>query len=417
MVYGEIADNYTLVQFVNSSLDTASNPKDYEPHNLLKDLYQDDLKKHQDERKTVNNDYQARPSREGNAVARRKTALNGYWGYTFSHPLSSDNRKALKALLEPKKKIYSDLQAHYDDMVKKAKNQKKKIRLLPLSIYLEGETFSHDELGHSAFDRLKNHAELMNKQLPQVINKLSHRAAYGLFLGYSKLTMLTDENFKPFIHIIFYLSEGDISTWYAHDIGKTWHEVSGANVEIHYYSFTGKLPEPPQYDACQSKSLQDKNPGYRIVYQDARLPFPSEDSKRQHEIATYSAEQLRDLVQKLEMKKNDNENINPKQLKYVKQLLKITEGMKDTRQYHLDYLALVAKNYTKIPGLHALTKSDFSYRNQYSNAAYTARKARKEKTGKEILKGPDSDFTLFNSDDVIDVLPDNISEHIWDINK
>jgi hypothetical protein len=381
VIYGEIADSYTLIQFNLDRVPGDSNMQSslYKPHNLWKTLLRDDQKKMREaERDLEKKNYR------GFSVNNRSTSdqtpmldKKSYWSHEFKYSLSPERRQDLRALLKDKNKIYSGLQSHYETMTLKAKGMKKKVILFPISIFLDHETFALELREGSTYENIIKQANLLNKLLPEVIKKLRHRSAYCLFLGYSKLTMLTDKNFEPFIHIIFYLSEGDLSTWYAHDIARTWHKLSNKTVEVHYYSFVGELSAPPRQNTRGTKTAPKKDHGYRIIYKDVCNPFISKD---EHSPANRNstAHELRAELKELENKKSNGESVKPAAHKLLRQKLKIVESIKDIRKYHLGYLASVAKNYNNIPGLRALTTSEFTYSSQYSNEKYMARKTRKE---------------------------------------
>jgi len=412
VIYGEIADSYTLIQFTPKPVQGDSNRQSllYEPHNLWKTLLHEDQKKQRE--KSLMEENGKRFSVNQTSISGPSALLDrkGYWPHKFEYSLSQEGRRALKVLLRDKKKIYSNLQSQYDTMVRKARDQKKKVILFPVSIFLDREEFALDRHEGSIYEGIKKQADLLNKQLPEVIKKLRHRAAYGIFLGYSKLIMLTDENFEPFLHIIFYLSEGDLSTWYAQDIASTWHKLSHKTVEIHYYSFAGELPDPPRYDASGEKTASKKHYGHSIVYKDVRTPFLSEDKSRNNR-TIFTVRDLREQLQQLKKRESNGESIRPAEYTLLKRRLKIAESIKDTSKYHLNYLASVAKNYNNIPGLRALTTSGFTYNSQYSNDKYRVRKIRGElQKGPEVL-GTDSGSPMTDNPDFIDELPANLKNH------
>lgn len=376
--YGEIADRYTLIKFTATSVrgDTDTQSLEYELCNLWKILLRNDQNEKSEEDRRVKKmekrvaDFTLRGHHDSTQL-NIYDKIKNYWSHDFNYSLTPDGRKDLKALLRDKNKIYNSLQSHYDTVSLSAKASKKKVILFPMSIFLDRERFSLDGQGLSAYEKLKRQAGLLNKQLPQVIKKLRHRSAYGIFMGYSKLMMLTDEKFEPFIHIIFYLSEDDLSTWYVHDIAKTWRKVSKSSVEIHYYSFTGELPEPPR---CEPKVIQvssKKNNGCFIYYKDVRTPFLSEDVNSKYGVDSI----LRERLKSLKITESNGSVLSSADLKLLKKESKIVDAIKNTRKYHLNYLSSVAKNYNNIPGLRPITMSEFTYQNQYSNAKYLAKKA------------------------------------------
>lgn len=205
----------------------------------------------------------------------------GYWPHKFEYSLSQEEHRALKVLLRDKG-ITTVAFSPIAVMVLKARDKKRESILFPVSIFLDREAFALDRQEGSIYEGIKKQADLLNKQLPEVIKKLRHRAAYSIFLGYSKLFLLTDENFEPFLHIIFYLSEGDLSTWYAQDIASTWHKLSNKTVEVHYYSFAGELPDPPRHDSPGARIASKKDDGHSIVYKEVLNPFLSEDKHRRN---------------------------------------------------------------------------------------------------------------------------------------
>ncbi|MFS7380700.1 hypothetical protein AB6870_01250 [Rahnella inusitata] len=412
VIYGEIADSYTLIQFTPKPVLGDNNRQSllYEPHNLWKTLLHEDQKKKREKFLMEENGKRFSVNQRSTTGPSLLLDKKGYWPHKFEYSLSQEGRRALKVLLRDKKKIYSSLQSHYDTMVLKARDKKKKVILFPVSIFLDREAFALDRQEGSIYEGIKKQADLLNKQLPEVIKKLRHRAAYGIFLGYSKLFLLTDENFEPFLHIIFYLSEGDLSTWYAQDIASTWHKLSNKTVEVHYYSFAGELPDPPRHDSPGARIASKKDDGHSIVYKEVRNPFLSEDKHRRNR-AISTARDLREQLQQLKMRENNGGSVRPADYTLLKRRLKIAESIKDTSKYHLNYLASVAKNYNNIPGLHVLTTSGFTYNSQYSNEKYRARKTRDAlQKGPEVI-GIDSGSPITDNPDFIDELLDNVKNH------
>ncbi|MEQ9858587.1 hypothetical protein ABRP52_17635 [Pectobacterium versatile] len=322
-------------------------------------------------RKQVSDDFTTRKRSAGNDSSYSYGMTQSYWGYTLKGTLSSKDRRELKSSLKEKKKIYNDLQSYYHFMAKKSKEMKKKIILFPVSIFLDRDTFLQDE-SSSKYDKLKKQAQLLNKHLPEVIKILRHRAQYAVFLGYSKLIMLTDENFEPFLHVIFYLSEEELSSWYAHDIASTWYKVSNSAVELHYYSFAGELQKPSPH------SFFEEEDSYTVQYRNILHPFPSEDPNRKDEVADASIEAIKRSLRHQEKRKSNKERFNPKLYHLLKQQLKAHTAITDARKYHLDYLACVAKNYNSIPSVRTFSKAEFTYDSQYSHEKYLERKKRKQ---------------------------------------
>ncbi|MGI8473031.1 hypothetical protein [Pectobacterium brasiliense] len=372
--YGDIADKYTLIKFnALASHGDSKKDTDFSPCNIWYEIYmrESDEAFVNRKRKNSSTGWTIRGNNSGNDASYSYMRTQNYWEYKLKGPLSNNERQELKASLKEKKKIYSDLQAYYHFMELKAKEMKKKIILFPISIFLDRDTFLQGKNG-STYEQLKTQAQLLNRYFPEVIKILRHRAQYAVFLGYSKLIMLTDKNFEPFLHVIFYLSEEEISSWYAHDIASTWHKVSNRAVELHYYSFAGELQKPSPH------SFFEEEDSYTVRYRNILHPFPSEDPNRKDEVAGYPIEELKRSLRQQENRKKNKERFNPELSHLLKQQLKAHIAITDTRKYHLDYLACVAKNYNSIPGIRTLSKAEFTYDSQYSNEKYLERKKRKQ---------------------------------------
>lgn len=376
VTYGDIANNYTFTCFHKRSSEH-DDGQDYELINFWQSLLIKDIEKEVQSRKDRHTPSQSFSSSRNtsNDVALAKQRNAGRWTYSFRHPLQKDDRRVVKTLLNDKKKLFADLQQHYFSLRRSSRSDKKALTLLPMSIFLSQED---SQQSGSAYQRMKEHAALLNKLLPQVIRKLRHRSPYSSFLGYSKVIMLTDTYFVPFLHIIFYLTEDNLSNWYAHDIGSTWSKVSGRHVDIHYYSFAGELPSPPQH-LLQSEMTDGGSGSYQIVYKDVLFPFSSEDPNKYRGIEEKSTAELTALIARIEVKKINKERYSQTHLKALKQQLKNITGMADSQNNHLSYLARVVKNYSKIPGITSFTQSDKPvYNNQYSKHKYEQRKLRKQ---------------------------------------
>ncbi|MBZ7680459.1 hypothetical protein FML26_25935 [Klebsiella michiganensis] len=421
VIFGEIADAYTLIQFNKKSVqDSDSRERGYVPANFLLTLLRENIRKELNERKAKGQppqNFSAR-QRADNEVVLARQYHHSYWRHKFSHPPEAEYRRDLKTLLNDKKKVFTSLQQHYCVMQEKARVKKKKLTLLPLSIFLEREDMEHFDAG-SAYKRLKARAALLTRQFPKVLKILRHRSPYVSFLGYSKLVMVTDTAFEPFLHVIFYLSEGDLNTWYAHDISKTWNIISGYRVKVHYYSFTGELAEPPNH---VMKKIADTIPDYELYYRDVLLPFSSEDPNRDEEAAITISEVKQKIAhleeylqnqfqnQKVKKKTNGQSRVH-NQIKELNKLLKSITERTENKRNHLNYMARVAKNYNAIPGITTFTQAgSFTYDNQYSNEKYRARKERKQPKkitgsngGEDKVISTDNREHLANSAEVWDI--------------
>ncbi|GDX07553.1 hypothetical protein BSPA111_37730 [Buttiauxella sp. A111] len=403
VTYGDIADNYTFTCFNkrSSEQNDGQKNKDYDPINFWQTLLIKDIEKEERSRKERRTQSQSFSSSRNasNDISFAKKKNADRWTYPFRHPLQKDDRRVVKTLLNDKKRLFADLQQHYFSLQRNSRSDKKTLTLLPMSIFLSQEGSQHNG---SAHQRMKEHVARLNKLLPQVIRKLRHRSPYSSFLGYSKVVMLTDTYFVPFLHIIFYLTEDNLSTWYAHDIGSTLGKVSGCHVDIHYYSFAGELPSPPKH-LLNAEMVDGGSGSYQIVYKDVLLPFPSEDPNKYRGIEEKTVAELTALIARAEMKKINKERYSQTHLKALKQQLKNITGMDDSQKNHLSYLARVAKNYSKIPGVTSVTQSDKPvYNNQYSRHKYEQRKLRK-KMEQELQNDT--------------AMPSNYGEHIASISK
>ncbi|WP_210446404.1 hypothetical protein [Pantoea ananatis] len=385
VVYGDIADNYTFTCFDKRTHEHDGDmpQKDYEPTNFWLKLLNTDINKEDRSTKEVSTSSRAFSSRRssGNDVSFAMSMNANRWTYQFRFPLQNDDRRVVKALLNDKKKLFAELQQHYFSLKSNSRSDKKALTLLPMSIFVSQEVSQQESV--LSYRQIKEHAAQLNKQLPEVIKKLRHRSAYSSFLGYSKVVMLTDTNFVPYLHIIFYVSVDNLSNWYAHDIGRIWSTISGRRVDIHYYSFTGELPSPPVHLLNNETDNEEKG-SYQIFYKDVLLPFPSEDHYKKTDVVDKSVAELTALISKSEERKANKEKYSKPRLIALKKQLKNIMGMADSQINHLDYLARVAKNYSKIPGITSFTQSDKPvYNSQYSNKKYEQRKVR-EKLYREL---------------------------------
>lgn len=375
-IYGKIANAYTFIKFVNKTdQENASSEKCYELQNFLMSLLHADIAKEQDKRKKTARVVQNySPShRPHNDLVLARQQYHSYWKYKFSHPLERDALRELRALINDKKKAYTRLQEHYCSMHAKARSMKKKLTLLPLSIFLDIE--KKDDMDESmTYKRLKKHAALLTKQFPEVLKKLRHRSPYAAFLGCSKLVMMTDTTFEPFLHVIFYLSEGELSTWYAHDISNTWAKVAGCRVKIHYYSFTGELAEPPAHVMEKFSRNSNAVSGYKLFYKEVLQPFSSENPNQDKE-GPITIREIKEVIADLEERKGNSKPFSLTRLKALKCELKHITQCAENKKNHIDFMARVAKNYNTIPGITTFTQANhFTYDNQYSNERYRAKK-------------------------------------------
>ncbi|AJJ57986.1 Uncharacterised protein [Yersinia pseudotuberculosis] len=402
--YGNIADRYTFVRFCQKNTEPGYGlpEKDYELTNIWAALQENDINNELQNRRKKRTESQAFSSgrRAENEVSSSKQKQTSRWSYQFKHPLLKDDKRIVKALLNDKKLLFAALQQHYYAIQSTSRALKKTLTLLPVSIFLR-KRMTQQKAGFT-YEQLKDHAAHLNTLFPEVLKKLRHRSPYSSFLGYSKLVMLSDTHFEPFLHVIFYLTEDNLSTWYAHDIGKAWCSVSDDHVDIHYYSFAGELPAPPAH-MLNVKTDNEENLNYQVLYKDVLLPFPSEATHRDDGIEDKSVNELKGLIAKVEEKKLNKEKYSPAHLGSLKQQLKNITGMTDNPKNHLSYMAHVAKKYSKIPGVTSLTQSGKPiYNNQYSNEKYKKRKMRRL-TEQECLDE--------------NAVPANFEEHLKPLNR
>ncbi|ENU2131606.1 hypothetical protein ACE60T_001805 [Salmonella enterica] len=376
VIYGDIADKYTFVRFCKKHPEQGYGlaENDYELSNIWVALQEKDINKGLQKRKK-RTESQAFISgrRTANDISSFIQNQISRGSYQFKHPLLKDDQRIVKALLRDKKQRFTALQQHYYAIQSTSRALKKTLTLLPVSIFLRKKVAQRQT--DFTYEQLKEHAVHLNTLFPEVLKKLRHRSPYSSFLGYSKLVMLSDKHFEPFLHVIFYLTEDNLSTWYAHDIGKTWSSVSGYHVDIHYYSFAGELLPPP---AHMLNTNNVENLSYQVRYKDVLLPFPSEATQRDNDIADKNVNEVKVLIAKAEEKKRNKERYSSAYLQSLKQHLKNITGMTDNLKNHLNYLAYVAKKYNKIPGVTTVTQSSTPiYNNQYSNEKYQKRKMRR----------------------------------------
>lgn len=403
-IYGNIADRYTFVRFCQKNTEPGygSPEKDYELSNIWAALQENDINNELQNRRKKRTESQTFSSgrRTANDISSSMQKQTNRWSYQFKRPLLKDDQRIVKALLNDKKKLFAALQQHYYAIQSTSRALKKTLTLLPVSIFLR-KNVAQQQTGF-AYEQLKEHAVHLNTLFPEVLKKLRHRSPYSSFLGYSKLVMLSDTHFEPFLHVIFYLTEDNLSTWYAHDIGKAWSSVSDYHVDIHYYSFAGELPAPPAH-MLNVKIDNEENLSYQVLYKDVLLPFPSEAPHRDNGIADKNVNELKGIIAKAEEKKLNKEKYSPAYLGSLKQQLKNITGMTDNPKNHLNYMAYIAKNYNKIPGVTSVTQSRKPiYNNQYSNEKYKKRKMRRL-SEQECL------------DD--NAVPTNFEEHLLPLNR
>lgn len=145
----------------------------------------------------------------------------------FRKGISRDYKKDMAPILKLKERVYEQLMREYEEV---RHGEKGEITILPISFYCQSRTA---QLGD-----IVNAVKIMNKAFNLAISKLSQRAMWRRVITCKRVTML-DENFNPFIHVLFYIRDGAVSERFVAEIMAVWASKIPAEYEIRIalYSF------------------------------------------------------------------------------------------------------------------------------------------------------------------------------------
>lgn len=191
----------------------------------------------------------------------------------FRKGISRGYKKDMAPILKMKERAYEQLMQEYEEV---RRGEKGEITILPVSFYCHSRTA---QLGD-----IVNTVKIMNKAFNSAISKLSQRAMWRRVISCKRVTML-DENFNPFIHVLFYIRDGAVSERFVGEIMAVWASKIPAEHEIRIglYSFSFEFLRSLWRYFSSSESIEVSDKAYphelvlrkTIFFGDVLMPFPN----------------------------------------------------------------------------------------------------------------------------------------------
>lgn len=191
----------------------------------------------------------------------------------FRKGISRDYKKDMLPMLRLKERVYEQLMQEYEEV---RSSEKGEITILPVSFYCQSST---TQLGD-----IVNTVKIMNKAFNLAISKLSQRAMWRRVITCKRVTML-DEDFNPFIHVLFYIRDGAVSERFVGEIMAVWASKISAEHEIRIglYSFNFEFLCSLWRYFSSSESIEVSDKAYphelalrkTIFFGDVLMPFPN----------------------------------------------------------------------------------------------------------------------------------------------
>lgn len=266
---------------------------------------------------------------------------------TFRKGISRDYKKSMLPMLRLKERVYEHLIQEYEEV---RRSEKGEITIIPVSFYCQPKT---TQLG----DIVKA-VRIMNQAFNLAISKLSQRAMWKRVITCKRMTML-DENFNPFIHVLFYIRDGAVSERFIGEIMAVWSSKIPAEHEIRIglYSFNFEFLCSlwRYFSSNESIEVSDKAYPHELVirktifFGDVLMPFPNVHLRDYDKLEPFR-ELSRLMNRESRIDSREGSRITPKAGMYKKY-----SKIKESSIYHKEYFLRIAKksnsiNFTRIIG-------------------------------------------------------------------
>ncbi|EPT2282748.1 hypothetical protein [Escherichia coli] len=298
---------------------------------------------------------------------------------SFTKKPKGELLKVMKLWIKEKQGVFTKLHNTYFDLQQKHK----KIYLLPVSFKIN---FS-SQLDDDPCVKIPSQSKILTEAFTQLVEKVKSRHLYASFLHYSRLVLLTNQQ-QPFLHVLFYYQEPDISDFYIRDLTRIWCEVvdkaiarHGTDIEktsfkrtdeTHVYTdyvyFDTPLPQM-RNDGEDNEDGEDWKDGHyylndkRYNFEVSHAHFLQSSMPRksvniivpQRRKGRAGVDLKRNIEAKIKRFSEDESYFSEAEYK------KWIKSIKQDQNHHTDYLEKVAKQYVKIPGVNNLTTGVFTY--------------------------------------------------------
>ena len=297
---------------------------------------------------------------------------------SFTRKPKGELLSAMKSWVSEKEDFFEKLHDTYLALQKEHKN----IYLLPISLKIYLEYHGIDNLVES----INHQSAILTNAFKSLITKISSRRDYETFIHYSRVILL-DNRQRPFLHVVLYYKDPDISDFYIRDLTRIWCETADkaiqengsgivaqnsddeddVSVEVNYVYFDTPLPS----------MLNDEEEG---EWEDGRH-YDVNDRRYSLEVSAtplYSALNYsyhKDIIVPLSKRKRGADSSLSRRIdlqvarfseadSYLSEaeFKKWIKGVKQEQSYHIYYLERVAKQYVKIPNLNNLSQGIFTYK-------------------------------------------------------
>lgn len=282
--------------------------------------------------------------------------------------LNGELRFLVRSLVNEKKSCLRKLQSHYAEIQKD--NKKEKIRMLPVSFWLNERHLKKNLLGSvniSASD-YKHYFKLLNASINNMLKKLEKRKAFCVFKGCSKVILLAPDT-TPYIHLIFYYS-ADITDYFVCEMAREWCLETQSDVRMNYVCFDAPLPHEQEYEHegfYKSGKLYSDGKTFGVNVKMSSIILPFSDRNKDTDVLI-SSQERNPRVKNIQLLQDDVKDgileIDPyfsdsERRRFVKKI-------QNNQQYHLFYLEQVARQFTAIPNVTEITHKSFTYKKGYT---------------------------------------------------
>ena len=249
-------------------------------------------------------------------------------------------KREMLPILNLKERVYEQLVQKYEEI--KA-DEKGEITILPISFYCQSAS---TELGDivTAFS-------IMNRAFNLTMSKLNQRTMGRRIISYKRLSML-NENFEPFIHVLFYIRDGGVSESFVAEILAVWASKIPADnvirIILHSFNFEFLCSLWQYFLSRESESISKKASPHELTlsktvfFGDILMPFPNVRLSEYNEYEPFY--KLYKLIRDNKKNKSGKRSFNVSEIAPPETHSKI----KNSSVRHKEYFLRIAKKMNKI---------------------------------------------------------------------
>ncbi|HCB3267928.1 TPA: hypothetical protein MYU63_004139 [Citrobacter amalonaticus] len=336
--YGNLSDIYSFIDFpALKHNEPSSEGKNIDSNKIAINILEDMLE-HQ------------------HALSKKAPAIIDNKKYTIlSNEIRPEHKASLLKILNHKEIVLKKIQAFYSNLPQKPGE----IKIVAISLY---PTYSSD----GRLDYITEDLTVINTAFAKMINKIKQRVIYKRIAGYIRLSMINEE-FTPYVHVIFFIKDGAINHNVIKDIVDIWASFTpdDFNCLAEISAFDSDFLLAFQYDVIDKQNPQRSDSRFHTTKNkreveyyltDVLHPFPDVNTPYRNRGAfssQFSGVRRGDESKKkyksssvIEQEKSDNIRENQKTLGYNK--------LEDKASCHLDYFLRVVKKVNIIPDMHTI---------------------------------------------------------------